>query len=196
VNSNSVLNVKVEGDRTQVVAHAGQHSLGRFADRVGLPAALSAAIKNSGERAPVHDRGKVLTHAMSMLAAGGEACTDIEFLGSQDRLFGDVCSDTTLYRTIRAITPSMLTDLRTAAAMVRRQMWSRMAATTGTAMVVFDIDASLVEIHSENKAGTGPNYKGGFGFGPMFCFADRTGEALAAVLRPGNAGANAVIDHL
>jgi hypothetical protein len=45
VNSNSVLNVKVEGGGTQVVAHAGLHSLGRFADRVGLPVALSAALK-------------------------------------------------------------------------------------------------------------------------------------------------------
>ena len=196
VNSNSVLNVKVEGGGTQVVAHAGLHSLGRFADRVGLPAALSTAIKWSGERAPLHDRGKVLTHAMLMLAAGGEACSDIEFLGVQDRLFGDVCSDTTLYRTIRAITPSVLGDLREAAATVRQQMWSRMSATTGTAMVVMDIDASLVQVHSENKQGCGPNYKGGFGFGPMFCFADGTGEALAAVLRPGNAGANAVVDHL
>jgi len=39
-----------------------------------------------------------------------------------------------------------------------------MAATVGTAKVVLDIDASLVQIHSENKAGTGPTYKGGFGF--------------------------------
>lgn len=30
----------------------------------------------------------------------------------------------------------------------------------------------------------------------MFCFADATGEALAAILRPGNAGANTVTDHL
>jgi hypothetical protein len=30
----------------------------------------------------------------------------------------------------------------------------------------------------------------------MMCFADATGEALAGVLRPGNAGANTVIDHL
>ncbi len=59
-----------------------------------------------------------------------------------------------------------------------------------------DIDASLVEIHSENKTGTAPTYKGGFGFGPMFCFADATGEALAAILRPGNAGANSIADHL
>jgi hypothetical protein len=30
----------------------------------------------------------------------------------------------------------------------------------------------------------------------MFCFADATGETLAAMLRPGNAGANTVVDHL
>jgi len=71
-----------------------------------------------------------------------------------------------------------------------------MAATVGTAKVVLDIDASLVQIHSENKAGTGPTYKGGFGFHPLMCFADATGEALSAMLRPGNAGANTVTDHL
>ena len=36
---------------------------------------------------------------MLMLAGGGECCADIEFLGSQGRLFGEVCSDSTLYRT-------------------------------------------------------------------------------------------------
>jgi hypothetical protein len=30
----------------------------------------------------------------------------------------------------------------------------------------------------------------------MFCFADATGETLAGVLRPGNAGANTVADHV
>jgi len=74
-------------------------------------------------------------------------------------------------------------------------MWRRMAATSGTGMVVLDIDASLVQIHSANKAGTGPNYKGGFGFHPLFCFADATGEALAGLLRPGSAGANTMADH-
>ena len=122
---------------------------------------------------------------MLMLAAGGEACSDIEFLVSQPRLFGPVASDSTLYRTIRAIEPEVLADLTAKAAVTRAQVWRRMSATTGTAMVVLDIDASLVQIHSENKDGTGPNYKGGFGFAPMFCFADATGEALAGILRPG-----------
>ncbi len=195
MNRNSVMNVGVEASGTQVVAHAGLHALGRFADRIGLGSSLSTAIPWAGERAPLHDRGTVLTHAMLMLAAGGEACSDIEFLAPQQRLFGQVASDSTLYRTMRAITPSVLADLTTQAAITRGQVWRRMAATTGTAMVVLDIDASLVQVHSENKAGTGPNYKGGFGFHPLLCFADATGEALAGMLRPGNAGANTLADH-
>ncbi len=195
MNRNSVMSVGVEAGGAQVVAHAGLHALGRFADRIGLGASLSTAIPWAGERAPLHDRGTVLTHAMLMLAAGGEACSDIEFLVPQQRLFGQVASDSTLYRTMRAITPSVLADLTAQAAITRAGVWRRMAATTGTGMVVLDIDASLVQIHSQNKAGTGPNYKGGFGFAPMLCFADATGEALAAMLRPGNAGANSVADH-
>jgi hypothetical protein len=81
-------------------------------------------------------------------------------------------------------------------AKVRAKVWARSAATTGSEPVVLDIDASLVEIHSENKEGTAAHYKGGFGFHPMFCFADATGEALAAMLRPGNAGANSIADHV
>ena len=135
------------------------------------------------------------THSRSLLAAGGEACSDIEFLVSQSRLFGAVASDSTLYQTMRAITPGVLAALMEQGAVTRAQVWRRMAATVGTAMVVLDIDASLVQIHSENKDGTGPNYKGGFGFHPLLCFADATGEALAGMLRPGNAGANTLADH-
>ena len=67
--------------------------------------------------------------------------------------------------------------------------------------VVLDVDAALVEVHSANKEAAASSYKGGYGFHPMFCFADATGEALAGILRPGNATANsgadqlAVVDH-
>jgi hypothetical protein len=60
---------------------------------------------------------------------------------------------------------------------------------------MLDVDASLVEIHSENKQGAASHYKGGFGFHPMFCFSD-DGEALAGMLRPGNAAANSGADQL
>lgn len=196
MNGNSTRRVVVEAGGTQVVAHAGLHALGAFADRLGFGSCLSARFAWSGERAPFHDRGTVLVQAMLMLAGGGEACSDIEQFRSQERIFGPVCSDSTLYRTLTTITPATLLALTDAVGEMRAKVWARSAATTGTARVVLDIDASLVQIHSENKQATAPTYKGGFGFHPMFCFADATGEALAALLRPGNAGANNAADHL
>jgi len=139
----------------------------------------------------------VLVQAMLMLAGGGgEACADIEHLRSQSALFGSVGSDSTLYRTFRSIGPEVLDRLWEAMAEVRAGVWRRAVATTGTAPVVLDIDGSLHQIHSENKVDAAANYKGGYGFHPMYCFADATGETLAVTLRPGNAGANSIADHV
>ncbi len=189
----STTRARIETGGDGVVAHVGLHALGRFADAVGLGAALSARIVPSGERFPFHDRGKVLVHAMLTLAGGGDACSDVEFLRAQPALFGPVPSDSTLYRTYRQIDAVTLAGLWDAMAEVRADVWS--AVDTGEP-VVLDIDASLVEIHPEHKQGTAPTYKAGFGFHPMFCFADATGETLAALLRPGNATANDAADHL
>jgi len=196
VNRNSALSAVVEGSGRGVVAHVGLHALGSFADRLGLGDSLSAAIPVTGERLPTHDRGKVLVQAMLMLAGGGEACADIEHLRSQGALFGSVASDSTLYRTFRSIGPGTLDRLWEAMAEVRASVWRRAAATTGTATVVLDIDGSLHQIHSENKQEAAANYKGGYGFHPIYCFADATGETLAVELRPGNAGANNIADHV
>ncbi len=61
--------------------------------------------------------------------------------------------------------------------------------------LVIDLDATLVATHSE-KEGTAGNYKGGYGYHPLLAFLDNTGEALAGVLRPGNAGSNTAADHV
>ncbi len=49
--------------------------------------------------------------------------------------------------------------------------------------------------HSE-KEGAAGTYKGGYGFHPLMAYCDETSEALAAVLRPGNAGSNTAADHI
>jgi len=196
VNGNSTLKVIVESSPKGVAAHVGLHALGVFGDRLGFGDGLSARIPVTGDRWRMHDRGKVLTQTMLMLAGGGEACADIEHLRCQPDLFGWVPSDSTVYRTFRAITPDIHAGLWEAAAEARCQVWRRASATTGKDTVVLDIDASLHEIHSENKEGTAPTYKGGFGFHPMYCFADATGEVLGVRLRPGNAGANSITDHV
>ncbi len=156
MNGNSTRYVKVESGGTGVVAHVGLHALGSFADRLGLGDALSAAIPWEGNGVPVHDRGKVLVQFALALAGGGESCLDIEHLRIGDDLFGSVPSDTTVARMFHEIGASTREGIASAMAGVRAEVWSRSAATTGTDPVILDIDASLVEIHSENKEQTAP----------------------------------------
>lgn len=175
-----------------MVSGVGLFALGGFADRAGLTRALSEAVPRRGGRARVHDRGKVLVHAMLMLAGGGEACTDIEYLRAQRELFGEVASDSTLYRTLTGLGGGGAETLLGAAAGVRPRMW---AHSDRSEVLVIDVDSTLVEIHSENKQGAAPHYKNGYGFHPMVC-TTADGEPLWVKLRPGNAGANNIADHL
>ncbi len=196
MNANSTRNVVVESGGSGVVAHVGLHALGSFADRLGLGDALSSRMPWAGTGVPLHDRGKVLLQMALVLAGGGESCLDIEHLRSGDDLFGSVPSDTTVTRTIHEISASTRSALTDAVAEVRAEFWRRSSVTLGTDPVVLDIDASLIEIHSENKEEAAATYKGGYGFHPMFCFCDQTGETISGLLRPGNAGANTVADHV
>jgi hypothetical protein len=61
--------------------------------------------------------------------------------------------------------------------------------------VILDLDATLITAHSD-KEGAAGTYKGGFGFHPLLCYEATTEEALAGLLRPGNAGFNTAADHI
>jgi hypothetical protein len=191
MNGSSTTHVKVEAGGRGVVSHVGLHALGSFADRIGLGHVISGAIPQRPTL--LHDRGKVLVQAMLALAGGGESCADIEQLRCEPTLFGPVCSDTTLQRAVHEIDEPTRAAMAKAVALVRCDV-RRRRSTSG--QVVLDIDSSLVEIHSEGKEQAAPTYKGGYGFHPIFCFADDTGEALSGILRPGNAGANTAADHV
>ena len=62
-----------------------------------------------------------------------------------------------------------------------------------------DFDATITIAHSE-KENAAATWKRTFGFHPLLCFLDRpdiaAGEALAGLLRPGNAGSNTAADHI
>jgi hypothetical protein len=196
MQTTSTNRVIVESEGTGVVAHVGLHALGAFSDRLGLSSSLSSRIVPRGERLPVHDRGKVLTHQALVLAGGGESCADIEHLRLQSELFGHVASDSTVFRALHELDEATLRELALATAATRSTVWDRLALTTSKDTVLLDIDATLIDVHSENKEHATPTYKKGFGFHPMLCFADVTGECLSGTLRPGNATANTVNDHV
>lgn len=158
VKANSSLALGVEVGGGSQVGHVGLWLLGRFADRLGVGEVLSEAFGTSGV---THDRGRLLVHLMLVLAGGGEACTDIEVLRSQHGLFGDVASDSTLYRTLTQADEGLVEVLAGAMARVRERVWADFPEDE---TVVLDIDSSVHELHSENKQGAAPTYNRKYGF--------------------------------
>src|SRR6476659_9556913 len=85
-----------------------------------------------------------------------------------------------------------LRALRGPHAKARARAWSLGLA---PGRLTIDLDATLIGAHSE-KEGAAGTFKGGFGFHPMLAYFDETSEAAAAMLRPGNAGANTAADQV
>ncbi len=85
----------------------------------------------------------------------------------------------------------MLEALRDAHGRARERFWGLHGAPES---VTIDVDATLITAHSDKEHAAG-TYKGGYGFHPLHAYADQTREALGAILRPGNAGANTAADH-
>ena len=127
-----------------------------------------------------------------MLADGGETISDVAVLRDQPDLFGAVASHATVWRTLEAVDDAALERVKCARAQARAKAW---AAGADPGFYVIDLDATLVGSHSE-KEQAAPTYKRGFGFHPLLAYLDATGEALAGLLRPGNAGSGTAADHV
>jgi len=182
----------VTADGDHVVGHAGARLLSDLADATGLIDGLSAAMAPTKQRARGHDRGQVVADLAVMIADGGDAISDLAVLRNQPELFGQVASTPTAWRTLEAIDDSALERIAVARAAARKKVW---AAGADPGFYVIDFDGTLITAHSE-KEGAAPTYKRGFGHHPLLAFLDATGEALAGILRPGNAASNTTADHV
>src|SRR3954468_13231659 len=187
----SVGTVVVTADGEGLVSHAGAALLVELADRAGLTAALSDAMAPTRERRSAHDPGRVLRDVAVMLADGGDCVTDMAAYEGQERLFGVKASETTTHRVLKSVDEQSLDAIRVARAAARSWAWD---AGARPETITLNIDATLVSAHAEKERAAG-NYKHGFGFHPICCYLDETGEALAAILRPGHAGSNTAEDH-
>lgn len=183
--------VEVRADGEGLVSHAGAFLLVELADRLGLTAALAEAMAPTRERRSAHDPGVVIRDLAVAIADGGDHVSDLGVLRGQEALFGPVASETTAHRVIKAIDAEALEALRAARAVALAKAWD---AGARPKELILDIDASLLTAHSEKQSAAG-TYKGGFGFFPLLCYLAETGEPLAGILRPGNAGANTASDH-
>ncbi|MDO5698874.1 MAG: IS1380 family transposase [Dermatophilus congolensis] len=201
-----VLRVGAAG--VNAVGNAGGVLLTSTVRASGLDSALSAALEPWRPSNSVHDPGKVLLDLAITLVLGGDACSDTGLLRAEPGVYGPVASNPTISRTIAALAADAgRVEAAVAAARraARAHVWSRagehapdLGLDAGSPLVI-DIDATLVTAHSE-KENAAATFKRGFGFHPLCAFVDHgpdgTGEPLAMLLRPGNAGSNTAADHI
>src|SRR3954468_8311795 len=188
----SIQKVEVRADGIGLSSRAGTALLPLAAERLGLTDALGWALGETRERRSAHDPGRVFCDLAVMLADGGRCVSDLVALGSQPALFGEVASVSTARRVLLSVGEAELERLRAARAQARARGWAG-AAGAAPVEVILDFDATPVTAHSD-KEGAAGHYKGGFGFNPLLVTCGR--EGLAAILRPGNGGANKAEHHL
>ena len=196
--------VLVRDDGRAVVSQAGSVLLVETVRKIGLDQAISAALTPWRRPRAVHDPGKMLVDLALAVALGGDCLADIALLRSEPAAFGPVASDPTVSRLIDTLAASgekALTAIRTARSEVRRRVWELAddRAPDAGAQVTVDLDGVLVVAHSD-KQDAAPTWKKTYGHHPLMGFVDHgpggTGEPVAALLRPGNAGSNTAADHI
>jgi hypothetical protein len=197
--------IVVSADGTGLVSQAGGLLLVQTLRLTGLDSGLSAALGRWRAPRAVHDPGKIIADLAVALAMGGDCLADVAMLRSQPLLFGPVASDPVVSRLITRLAadaPAALKAIRAARAGARERAWELAgdaAPGAGGDLVTVDLDATIVTAYSD-KEQAAATWKKTWGFHPLASFADHgsdgSGEPLAIMLRPGNAGSNTAADHI
>jgi Transposase DDE domain group 1 len=185
-----------------LVSHAGGVLLVESARRSGLARQLSRRLGPWRLPLATHDPGKIVLDLAVAVALGGDAACDIAVPRAQPGVFGPVASDPTVSRLIARLatdSDAALAAINAARAAARERVWDWATAPLQDGLVVIDLDATLLDAHSDKEQAS-RTWKKGFGFHPLLGFVDHGagggGEPVAELLRPGRAGSNTAADHV
>jgi len=192
--------VKVRADGSGLVSRAGTLLLRELTVDTGLADGWTEALLDTYKAPPTRHRpGRVLADLAVMIADGGDALTHLAVLRDQGKLFGAVASEPTAWRAVARVDEDHLARLRAVRTAARERAWAAGAGPDLQAGLTIDLDATITVAHSE-KTNAAKTWKKTFGFHPLLAYLDRPqvsgGEALAGLLRPGNAGSNTAADHI
>jgi hypothetical protein len=198
----------VDADGAGVVSFAGGLLLTETVRAAGLDRLLTEALEPWHKPLATHHPSKIVSDLAVSLALGGDCLADVAVLRAEPGLFGRVASDPTISRAVDVLAgdaPKALAAINAARAAARARIWALAGEDapdhdiSAEDPLIIDVDATLVTAHSD-KQGAAPTFKRGFGFHPLWAFVDHgddgTGEPLAVLLRPGNAGSNTAADHI
>ena len=176
--------------------------LRELAERTGLSAQVTAALADTYRGPWVYAPGAVFADLAAAVADGADCIDGVgQLCGDREHVFGAKASTTTMWRLVdERIDAAHLPGVRAARAAARAAAWAAGANPNAGDWLHIDIDATLVVDHSDNKTGAAPTWKKTYGHHPLLAFLDRPqiagGEALAGLLRNGNAGSNTASDHV
>jgi hypothetical protein len=193
-----------------LIGAVGAPLLRLLAERSGLRSGLSTVLgRLRPDFVPEHDRGQVLIDVAVALGLGAVSVAGAtNLLSASQAVLGQVASTPTMWRALTELDAAALAAVAKARAGHRRAIWARLSARPGgfpwlqvaeqswTGWIVLDVDASLVESHSDKEGATGTYKKHVFGLHPIIVSCANTGEILAVLLRPGNSGSNTAADHV
>lgn len=198
--------LELVGDDDRLVGFAGALPVRLLAERTGLRADMSAAMRRRGFF-PVYDRGQLLVDLAVGQILGAEAISDFQGLRHLAPVTGPVPSTPTVWRALAEVGEPQLTRINAAVTSFRRHWWGLLADRPSgfpwlgvagrelTGVTVVDLDASIVLAASE-KENAAATYKGGVGFCPNLATCDNTDDVLAIDPRPGNATSNCAADNI
>jgi hypothetical protein len=195
----------VSADGTGIVSQAGGLVLTQALRATGLDRGLEEELDRWRPARAVHSPGKIITDLAVAVALGGDCLADVAILRAQPELAGPVASDPVVSRLVARLAadaPRALRAIRAARAAARQRAWDLAGDAAPGAdggLVTVDIDATIVTSCSEKEQAM-PTWKKTYGHHPLTVFADHgpegSGEPLAFMLRPGNAGSNTAADHI
>lgn len=198
----AVRRVKVSADGVGVVSHAGVGMLRECAELTGLSAQVTATLADTYRGPWTYEPGAVFADLAVAVADGADCIDGVgQACGDREHVFGPAASTTTMWRLVdERIDAKHLPGIRAAHAHARAAAWAAGAAPAAGQCLHLDIDATITIDHSDDKEQAAPTWKKTFGHHPLLVFLDRPeiadGEALAGLLRRGNAGSNTAADHV
>src|SRR5260370_4155673 len=140
---------------------------------------------------------------LAAAVAGGADCIGGvgQRCGDGEHVFGPAASTSTMWRLVDTRSAAAdLPGIRAARASARAAAGAAGAAPAPGGWLHLDVDATITIDHSDNKQDAAATWKKTWGHHSLLVFLARPeiagGEALAGLLRPGNAGSNTAADHI